>query len=68
MAATRFKQADVARALKGALAAGFEVGAVEIGADGQIRIVAASKAKETPSLDPFDQWKAKRDARATEGR
>lgn len=65
MAATRFKQADVARALKGALAAGFEVGAVEIGADGQIRIVAASKAIDNSSLNPFDQWKAKRDARAT---
>ena len=48
--------------LKGALAAGFDVGAVEIGADGMIRIVRnTEKAKN--SSDPFDQWKASRDAR-----
>ncbi|WP_426027674.1 hypothetical protein [Brevundimonas sp. TWP2-3-4b2] len=59
---TRFRQADVAKALKGALAAGFDVGAVEIGADGMIRIVRnTEKAKN--SSDPFDQWKASRDAR-----
>ena len=68
MAATRFKQADVARALKGVLAAGMEVGAVEIGADGQIRIEPPGKATENSSQNPFDQWKAKRDARATQGR
>lgn len=59
---TRFSQADVAKALKGALAAGFDVGAVEIGQDGTIRIVRNDeKAKNSP--DPFDQWKASRNAR-----
>lgn len=68
MAATRFKQADVARALKGVLAAGMEVGAVRILADGEIRIEPPGKAADNSSDDPFDQWKAKRDARATQGR
>lgn len=60
----RFTQADVAKALKGALAAGFDVGAVEIGTDGMIRIVHRGKAEEN-SLDPFDQWKERRNARPT---
>ena len=59
---TRFSQADVAKALKGALAAGFDVGAVEIGQDGTIRIV-RNEEKAKNSSDPFDQWKATRDAR-----
>ena len=59
---TRFSQADVAKALKGALAAGFDVGAVEIGKDGTIRIV-RNEEKAKNSSDPFDAWKASRDAR-----
>lgn len=58
---TRFTQADVAKALKAARAAGFDVGAVEIEHDGRIRIVRrADEKSETP--DPFDIWKARRDA------
>ena len=34
-----FTQADVSRALKGAEAAGFEVGEVRIGQDGTIRLL-----------------------------
>jgi len=58
----RFTQADVAKALKGAFAAGFDVGAVEIGPDGAIRIVRMDE-KAKNSSDPFDEWKATRDAR-----
>lgn len=60
MAAARFTQADVARALKGALAAGLDVGAVEISPTGEIRIAAARKAAENSPLNPFDKWKAGR--------
>lgn len=59
--ATRFTQADVAKALKGARAAGFEVAAVEIGHDGTIRIERQAEGK-VDALDPFDAWKTNRDA------
>lgn len=57
---TRFTQADVARALKAAEAASFEVGAVEIDNDGKIRILRS--AEKPASGDPYDVWKARRDA------
>lgn len=60
--AARFRQADVARALKGAQAAGFEVGAVEIADDGSIRIERAGKSTDNSPATPFDKWKARRDA------
>lgn len=60
--AAHFRQADLTRALKGAQAAGIEVGRVEIDADGKIVIVVASAGPAEPS-SAFDQWKGKRDAR-----
>jgi len=63
MAASRFTQADVARALKGALAAGCQVRGFAITPEGAIRVEFASKEAENSSLDPFDNWKARRDAR-----
>ena len=57
----RFTQADVARALRAAEAAAFDVGAVEIDHDGRIRIVRRVEEK-SKSPDPFDAWKARRDA------
>ena len=59
-AATRFTQADIARAVKGAQAAGLSVGSVEILADGTIRLVPAGQIKQDA---PFDKWKAGKDAR-----
>lgn len=58
--ATRFTQADVAKALKGAIAAGFDVGAVEIGSDGAIRIVRANGKGNNSPTTPFDEWQASR--------
>ena len=63
MAARRqaFRQADIARAGKGATAAGMKVGRVEIGQDGRIVLVERGDAAE-PATD-YDRWKAGRDAR-----
>ncbi len=61
-APARFTQADVAKALKGFLAAGFEVGALEITVDGAIRIERQNE-RDKNSSSPFDEWKEKRHAR-----
>jgi len=60
-----FTQADVVRAVKAARAAGLDVAGLELGLDGRtIRIVERS---EKIATSPFDQWKANRDARQTQG-
>ena len=57
-----FRQADLTRAVKAARAVGLDVVATEIAPDGTIRLV--HKAGSAPDIsDPFDAWKAKRDAR-----
>jgi len=58
----RFKQADVARAVKGATAAGLKVGRVEIDPEGKIVLVSSEAAPAEPATD-FDAWKSKRHAR-----
>lgn len=66
MAARRrnnFRQTDVARALKGVLAAGIKVGRVEIAQDGRIVIVSGEGGAPEP-MNELDRWKAGRDARA----
>lgn len=50
----RFKEADVSRALKGALKAGLDVGRVEIDASG--RIVILPKGAVTESANELDKW------------
>jgi hypothetical protein len=57
-----FKQADVSRALKGAVNAGLKPCRAEIGADG--RIVLVFEGAATEPVTEFDQWKAKRHARS----
>ncbi|WP_066918102.1 hypothetical protein [Methylobacterium sp. CCH5-D2] len=54
-----FRQADVARALKGALAAGMKPTQVEVSAEGRIVL----SFEEKPAAEPagaFDAWKAGR--------
>lgn len=57
-----FRQADVARAVKGVKAAGVSVGRVEILPDGRI-IVCSDTAPAPAPESAFDTWRAKRDAR-----
>ncbi len=61
-AISKFRQADISRALKAAQSAGFEVGAIEIRPDGVLQISRMAPPAAAPG-DPFETWKAKRDAR-----
>ncbi len=54
-----FRQADVARALKGALSAGMKPTQVEVTAEGRIVLSFEEAAKPAPA-DSFDAWKASR--------
>lgn len=54
-ASTRFTQADVSRAIKGATAAGMEVDRVELMPDG--RIVLAAPASASEPVNAYDEWK-----------
>lgn len=56
MTKTAFRQADVARAVKGVKAAGVEVGRVEVGRDGRVIVYSVSAAKQT-DLSPLDKWR-----------
>ncbi len=60
--AATFRQADLARAVKAARAVGLAVVATEIRSDGTIRLEHEA-APVKNSSDPFDAWKASRDAR-----
>ena len=54
--AASFRQADITRAVKGALAAGLSVGRVEVGGDGRIVIVAAPEIDlQTRNGNPWDK-------------
>jgi len=56
-----FRQVDVTRAARAAVAAGLRVASIKIGRDGAIEILTAEAAPlET---DAFSEWKAQRDAR-----
>jgi hypothetical protein len=60
----KFTQADIVRALKAAQSVGFEVDAIELRPDGVLQISRhAAPTASTASPDPFEAWKAKRDAR-----
>jgi hypothetical protein len=50
-----FRQADVTRAVKGARAAGLNIGRVEIDRDGKIVLIVGSEAPEaSPEQDDLD--------------
>jgi hypothetical protein len=59
----RFKQGDVARALKAASSAGFKVSRVEIEPDGKLCLLMADGALVDQPSTPFDAWREKRNAR-----
>jgi|HubBroStandDraft_6_1064221.scaffolds.fasta_scaffold1170189_2 hypothetical protein len=48
---SNFKQRDVTRALRGAMAAGIEVGRFEIGGDGKIVVIPAGETPSAPVTD-----------------
>lgn len=56
-----FRQIDVTRAVRAALASGLQVVRTEIAPDGRIVLIHAADA--APPINPFDAWKAKHDAR-----
>ncbi len=61
--ANTFKQADVTRALRGAVAAGFEVQRYEIDKDGKIVVVIADgREAAVTDVAPLDAWRADRGA------
>lgn len=49
MTATRFTEAQISRAIKGALKAGLDIGEVKVDPDGTIRILPKT---DTPPHDP----------------
>jgi len=59
-----FRQADVVKAMRSAKEDGFEIGGVEIGADGTIRILSKTVAGHG-SGTAFDNWIAKHNAPQT---
>lgn len=62
---TRFTQASIVRAVKAVRAAGEPVRAVEIDRDGKLVVLVGEPTPAAPAVSPFDEWKAKRDARST---
>lgn len=60
----RFHAADVVRAVKAAHAAGLTIVSTEITPDGTIRLIHGTADTSTP-MDPFDKWKAKRNAHSS---
>jgi hypothetical protein len=58
-----FRESDVRRAIKAAASTGMAIAAVEIGAQGEIRIVAGKSGSQPSGLDELD-----RELAAFEGR
>jgi hypothetical protein len=50
-----FRQRDVKAAIKAAVAAGMDVASVEIGAQGQIRIVVGKPGAQELKVNPWDE-------------
>jgi hypothetical protein len=50
-----FRECDVRRAIRAAVSAGIEIGAVEIGAGGEIRIVVGKPGGQPSGTDELDR-------------
>jgi hypothetical protein len=50
-----FRERDVKSAIKAVTAAGKYIAAVEIGGDGQIRIIIGEPNVQSPPLNPWDE-------------
>lgn len=59
-----FRQADIARAMKGARAAGQAVDKIEIDGSGKIVVIMAREGPKQPQETPLDEWRARRAAKA----
>ena len=56
-----FKQADLVRAVKAALACGLDVVRTEIAADGRIVLVHHTEQKKAPEAE-YEKWRARKNA------
>lgn len=61
-----FRQSDLVRAVKAALACGLKVERTVIEPDGRIELVYASNAAEPIGMSELEIWKAKKYARAAQ--
>ena len=57
-----FTKADISRALKAAQEAGFDVGSIELRPDGVLQISRLPSTASTAPNNPYETWKAKRNA------
>ena len=55
-APSKFRQGDITRAVKGAIAAGVEVREVLVDTDGKIRVIAGKPENITTVINPLDKW------------
>jgi len=62
-ARSKVRQGDISKALKAAKAAGLPVSGFEIDENGKMTFQVANGSRIDPSAEPFDSWKASRDAR-----
>lgn len=61
---TKFTQAAIVRAVRAVKAAGEPVRGVEIDRDGKLVVLVGEPTAAAPAT-PYDQWKAKHDARSS---
>jgi hypothetical protein len=66
--AASFTASDVTRAVKATVAAGLDVERVEVQPDGTIAVITkGQEAGGNRDLSPLDQWRAKKNARPSQG-
>ena len=62
---TKFTQAAIVRAVRAVKAAGEPVRGVEIDRDGKLIVLVGEPPAATAPMTPYDEWKAKHDARSS---
>jgi len=55
---SNFRQTDLARAVRGARAAGVEVARIEVGRDGKIVVIVGKPESADTTKDPVNEWDA----------